>query len=178
MPVIPDARSFLFQEETQFRSAVSESLLTKVGASNNHILNRQFEQHSWHLNGRFSLLPVQGPDGIYTFLFPAEVTGFFYTCGVTGVSGTTEVDIRRINSSGSDLGSIFSTEPAISNTAADGSFTVFRQTDSTTIANPAGHTLAVVSTTTFAQGDGLRLDVNSAAGGAQNFQFTLMYRPT
>ena len=178
MPLIPDARSFLFQEETQFRSAVSESLLTKVGATNNHILNRQFEQHSWHLNGRFSQLPFTGPDGIYTFLYPAEITGFFYTVGFAGASGTTTVDIRRINSSGADLGSIFSTLPSISNTAADGSFTVYRQTDNTTIANPAGHTLAIASTTDFAQGDGLRLDIDSAATGAQNLQFTLMYRPS
>lgn len=178
MPLIPDARSFLFQEETQFRSAVSESLLTKVGATNNHILNRQFEQHSWHLNGRFSLLPFIGPDGIYAFFHPAEITGFFYTVGFSGSSGTTEIDIRRIDSAGSDLGSIFSTLPAISNTASDGSFTIYRQTDNTTIANPAGHTLGVVSTTTFAQGEGLRLDINSAAGGALNLQFTLVYRPT
>lgn len=177
MTDIADSRNIIQVEETQYRSAVSESLLTRVGAVSNFISNRQYDKHSWHLNGRFQSLPFIGPDGIFTFLFDAEVAGFASYMGNTGTSGTSEFDVIWQNSDGVDQSTIWSARPQIQSSANDGSFTLFNNVTSTTIAAPSGHTVGVLSKTQFDAGDGIRLDTVSSASGAQNFQFTIMYRP-
>jgi hypothetical protein len=177
MTIIAPSRQLIQQEETQARASVSESTATKLGAHLNFHAIKQFDQHSWHLNGPFFDLPFIGPDGIFTFLWDAEIVGFAYTCGVTGISGQTGIDLRRISGAGADLGSIWSAGPTIQSTAVDGSFTLYRVSDSTTISLPAGHGLGVLNTVNFNQGDGIRLDISSVAQNAQNFQFTIMWRP-
>ena len=175
--VAPD-RSNLLVEETQFRGAVSEALLQKTAASINFINGFQHNFHTFHLNGPYLKFtaPFPGVDGIFPCLFNMEVVGVSYYNGVSGSSGNTIVDIHRISSSGADNGTIFSTRPQISDSAASESFTVIDLVTPQSFV-PAGHTAAVFNQTTFNAGDALRLDLDSAMSGGQNFQLGLFYRP-
>lgn len=178
MVAITDSRNIIQQEEMRYRAAVSENTMTRIGATANFISNRQYDSHSYHLNGPISLFPVAaGPDGVFVFLFDAEITGFSYYIGETGASGSIIVDVHRITSGGTDSGTIFSTRPEIASSAANGSLTTRREVDSTTLTNPTGHTLAVLSTTQVNAGDALRLDLDQTGSGFRNFQLSIQYRP-
>lgn len=176
--VVP-ARSNIQQEETRFRASVSESMFTRVAGSINLINDQQYDTHSWHLNGQIGLFPVApGPDGIFSFLFDVEVTGFTYRIGdTTGASSSIIVDLHRLTGGDTDAGSIFSTLPEISSAAASDTYTTYREIDATALSNPTGHTLAVLSTVNLNAGDALRLDLDQRGTGFQNFQFSINYRP-
>lgn len=178
MTDVTEDRQIIQEEEVAFRAGVSEGTFTRMGGSINHIMKRQFDTHRWQLNQNYETLSsFSGPDGIFQFLWDVEVVGFGYYNGSTGISGTTTLDIHKLSSGGTDDGTIFSVKPAVDSTATSGSYTLYRQTDSTTISNPTGHTLAVLSSTTFDSGEALRLDIDAAMNGGQNFMFSLMYRP-
>ena len=175
MANLQEARELVQSEEVQFRSAISEQLLSKIGANQNHIFLRQYDKHSWNLNGPYHLgVGSSGLDGVFPFLFDVEITGFWYYADTIG-DGTTTIDIHWLNAG--DQGSIFSTHPSVDATASDQSVTIYRQTDSTTLSNPTGHTLAVLSKTQFSAGDSLRLDLDAAMTGASDFQFGIFFRP-
>lgn len=177
MTDIADTKSIIQEEETDYRSSVGESMFTRVGGSINFINNRQYDTHSWHLNGALPNFPTTvGPDGIFAFLFDVEIVGFAYTLGDVG-SSTSTVDVHRLTGGTVDAGTIFSTRPSIGSTATDGTYTVRNEATGTTLSNPTGHTLAVLSTTELDAGDALRLDLDTAGTGAQNFQFSIEFRP-
>jgi len=178
MTDITGTRTQIQEEETDYRSAVGESMFTRVGQGMNFINTKQYDTHSWHLNNVLSKFPVvAGPDGIMTFLFNVEIAGFSYVLGNTGTAGTNTVDVHRLTGGTTDAGTIFSTRPSITSAAADGSYTVRDETTSTTLSLPTGHTLAVLSTSQFDAGDALRLDLDANGSGSQNFQFTIHFRP-
>lgn len=153
-------------------------MLQRVGAVTNFINARQYDSHAFNLNGPINLFfDLVGTDGSFVFLFDAEITGFSYQIGdTTGGSGNLIVDVHRITGGTTDVGTIFSTKPQINSTAANGSYTAYRQLDSTTLANPAGHTLAVLSTTQVDAGDALRLDLDQKAV-MRNFSLNIHFRP-
>lgn len=175
--VVP-SRINLQQEEVDFRSPIGQNLLTRFAQSVAFVNTRQYDSHAFNLNGPINLFDLTtGADGAFVFLFDAEITGFSYQIGVTsGGSGTMIVDVHRITGGSTDAGTIFSTRPAISSAASDGSYTAYRELDSTTLANPTGHTLAVLSTTEVDAGDALRLDLDQAQA-FKNFSLNIHYRP-
>jgi len=177
MTDIADAKSIIQEEESQFGAAVSEAYAFKVGASINFINNRQYDKHSWNINGFYKLGEGSSIDGIFPFLFDVELTGFYYFNGATGITGTTTIDVHWLSGGTVDEGTIFSTKPSVTTTAPSGSYTLYNQVTSTTISNPTGHTLAALSKVQFNAGDALRLDLDSAMSGATNFQFGIMFRP-
>lgn len=178
MTDITPARKNVQTEEVDYRSPVSEATWTKIGGSTNFINDFQYDKHAWHLNG--DLTGIQtffGFDGIFPFLFDAEIVGFWYYITTVGSSGTLEVDVDWLSGGDTNNGTIFSTLPAIDTTAADGTYTLYRETDTTTLSNPTGHTLAVLSKTDFDAGDALQLSVSTAQTAAEDFQFGIMFRP-
>jgi len=178
MAEISAARKNIQQEEAEYRAAVSEAFATKLGGSINFINDRQYDTHSFHLNGPIGLFTVApGLDGIFSFLFDAEITGFHYYIGDAGSASSIIVDIHRLTGGDTDAGSIFSTRPEISSAASDGSYTLRDELNSTTLSNPTGHTLAVLSTTQVNVGDALRMDLDQRGTGFQNFNIAVMYRP-
>lgn len=178
MSNLTEARSDIELEDVKFRASISEAVGNKMGASINFINRKQYDKHSWNLNGPYSLgVGSTGTDGVYTFLFDAEIVGFSYFNGTTGTSGTTTIDITYLDVAQVDQGSIFSTLPSVTTTAANNTFTTYDVLNSTTLSNPTGHTLAVMSTTSFNAGDTLRLDLNAAMIAANNFQMTIYFRP-
>jgi hypothetical protein len=177
MADLPEARKIIQIEAVQQRGSLSESLFQDIGANQNFHALKQYDKHSWNLNGPFALgIGSSGLDGVFPFLFDVEITGFWYYADRIGV-GTTTIDIDWYDSTGANNGSIFSTLPSVDGTASDSSFTTYRQTDSTTLSNPTGHALAVLSKTTFDAGDVLKLTLTAAQTGASDFQFGIFFRP-
>lgn len=177
MADVTPARVNVQDEETDFRSALSEALFKKVGGSINFINDKQYDKHAWNLNGPYALGVGSMVDGIFPFLFDVELTGFWYYIDDVG-TGTTTIDIHKLSSGGtSDDGTIFSVLPSVNGTAANGTYTLYDQVNSTTIANPTGHTLAVLSTINFDAGEALRLDLDAAQTDSNNFQMGIMFRP-
>lgn len=178
MSNLAESRQDIELEDVAYRASVSEAVANKIGTSINFINRRQCDQHAWHLNGDYALgAGSTGTDGIFVFLFDAEIVGFSYYNQETGTSGSTTVDVHWLSGGGTDEGSIFSTLPDVDSTASNGTYTVYDQINSTTLSNPTGHTLAVLSKTDFVAGDALRLDLDSAMSGADTFQLIIHYRP-
>ena len=178
MADINDARRNIDIRDVQFRSSVSENVGNKLGASINFINNRQNDTHVWNLNGPYRLgVGSQGPDGVFSCLFNMAITGFSYTSGESGTSGTTTIDIRLLDGDGVDSGSIFSTLPSVDSTSANFSTTIYDQLNTTALTAPTGHTLAVLSQTEFSAGDILRLDLDAGMVGGSDFSFTIYFRP-
>ena len=177
MSDLPAARKIVQLEAVQQRGSLSENLFQDVAANQNFHALYQYDKHSWNLNGPFHLgVGSSGLDGVFPFLFDVEITGFWYYADTIG-DGTTTIDIDWYDSAGVDQGSIFSTLPSVDGTASDSSFTTYRQVDSTTLSNPTGHTLAVLSKTQFDAGDVLKLTLTAAQTGASDFQFGIFFRP-
>jgi len=178
MSNLPEARKDVELEDVKFQSSVSEAVGNKIGASLNFINRRQYDDHSFHLNGPYHFGEGStGSDGIFTFMFDAEVVGFSYYNGKTGTSGFTEIDIHWLSGGATDNGTIFSIKPRIDTTASNDTYASYRELDSATLSLPTGFTLATLSKTQFDAGDAIRLDLDSAMIGANNFQFTFFYRP-
>lgn len=177
MTDIADSKTLVQQEAVDFRSSVSEAILSIVGGNQNFLFNRLSSRHTYNLNGPYGIVgPGPGVDGIYTFLFDVELTGFSFYAETIG-SGTTTVDIHRLTGGGTDAGTIFSVLPSINASASAGSYTVYNQVTSSFLSNPTGHSAAALSTINLNAGDALRLDLDEAMVGGENFSLTIMFRP-
>jgi len=179
MVAVTDARAIIFEEETQFRSSVSEALLTKMGGQSNFINNRQFDTHKWDANGRYSLFTIlTGFDGKFAFLFNVEVIGYSLAIATTGTSGGPNIfDIHFYTGGDTDAGTIFSTKPSVTTGAADGSQSIILLDPATDLQLPTGHTKGVFSKTTFLAGEALEAQIDSTAVGTRNATLSIMYRP-
>lgn len=178
MADISDARSNIQIEDVQFKASVSEAVGNKIGGAVNFLNNRQFDCHNWNLNGDFSVVQAsEVGDGVFICQENMEIVGYALYIGTNGSTGSSIVpDLHWISPDGTDNGSVFTTKPEIGTSAADGSFTHsnIRASDNEV---PAGHTLGVFSKTNFDRHDGIRLDLDSASGGASNLQLTIYFRP-
>lgn len=181
MTAIPDARpeNLIQNEETRFRSPTSESMFQRIGGAINHIMNRQYDSHAWHLNGLYSLfgIGVLGPDGIMPIMFDMEVVGYVMYQGTAGTSSSSIFDIHKLTGGGTDAGTIFSTKPAIDSTAASGSYSLIDVVNSVDVQLPTGHTKAVFSTVNFDRGEALRFDLDQAMPEARDLNFQILFRP-
>jgi hypothetical protein len=178
MAEITPSRNNVQVEDVQFRASVSEAVGNKLGGSINFINDRQFDIHSWHLNGDFSVIAAsEVGDGVFICQEDMEIVGLALYIGTNGSTGSNiTVDLHWISSDGTDNGTIFSVKPAIATTAADGAFLHqnIRASDNEV---PTGFTAATFSKTTFDRHDGIRLDLDSSTGGASNLQCTIFFRP-
>lgn len=178
MTDIADFRRNVQIEETEYKSAISESTAQKMGASVNFINNRQFDQHSFNLNGAYQLgVGSTGVDGIYPIIMNMELVAVTIYSIDAGVSGSTTFDIHWLSASGVDQGSIFSTKPSISSSAPNNSFGIKGLITEVPDFGGTGITLPVLSKTEFNVGNALRFDIDSAMSSAQNAGLTFHFRP-
>lgn len=194
MTAIAPTRRMTQEEETRYKSAVSESVAQKMGGSANFINLRQYDTKDFRLNGPIWLaatFPALGADGIYIFPFDAEIINIGLYLEASGSSGTTELDIKKSSDNGATWTSIFSTTAKVLHGAS-----AFRNslayviTDDMT-ASPAYQTWAPATPPTnftlpvlsggapfsVNKGDAIRLDMISAATGAENAQLIVYHRP-
>lgn len=177
MAIITSQAAYIREEDVEYKRAVSENILTKVGASINYLLET-FDYYQFGVVGSASY------DGLsaypYTFTNTIEIVETARTILAvkvfnltSGTAGTTEFKIERQLAAGGSWDNIFSTNCSIANTAEDELF--FTDSDSPA---PSGVTLPVLSITSLAAGDRLRLVLVSAATGAQNLDIKLTFNQT
>lgn len=167
-------------EEVRYRSAVSESTMTRVGQSINFINLKQYDSRGFFQNGPYFTGGVQaGVDGAWPVLFDVEIIGVSMFNLVAGTSGTTTLDVRRFTASNTPAGgaSIFSVKPSITSAAGNNAFVFYDFLNSVVLENPTGTTLPVLSVTNLNAGDMLTLNIDSAQPLAQNCGLVLYYRP-
>lgn len=151
MSAIPGARNILQQQECQFRSAVSQSTLTRMGGSINAMLS-QTVNFQWNANniGSNSLSsagsPHYGFDGIFRVEFDLTVidTVLSVACPNGVSSGNAQLDIQY-KLPGGTIASLFSTVPSIA--AAAISFPTLAQ--SIYLGSSVPNTTAPVLSTNF-----------------------------
>jgi len=171
MSDIADRKYLIQQEETKFQAAVSESVMSRVGAVNNFIVNRENSQHDFNLNGAYNIFapPFYFGDGYITYPWPFEIVDVLLFTGETiGTSGTTEVDLKWKPEIGGTYQSIFSTTPKFDTTAAINDFT--RQGKVST-----GFIAPVLSKSQFDAFDVLKLDVLQTISGPVNGLFVKVF---
>lgn len=178
MAEITPSRSVIFQEDVSYKRAVSEAILSKVGAQSNFINAYQIDSHRWVLNGTYSTATgIVLYDGAYNFFYNSEIVGVYFWNGQQGDSGITDFEIEWLNTSGGNQGSIFSTNPTIDSTASDVSIGKINLVTSNNISG-TGVMLPVLSKTEFLEGESLIFKLNSAMISAKNCGLCIQFRPT
>lgn len=173
MTDITDSRNFIQEEETRFRSPLSENLLNRVGAALNFVMNRQRSVYMFEFAGPYR--PLNGGEGgVFGMTIDQEVIGISGRVRNSGASGSTVVDLH-LEQNDIDQGSVWSTKLTIP--ATGGVSTFFIDFAGATSQATAGITLPTFTTRDFSQYDTLRLDLDSAASGANDLIINLEYRP-
>jgi hypothetical protein len=175
MTAISDRKFIMQQEETKFNSAVSESLVSRMGAVTNFIVNRELTQHDFNLNGKYNIIPApyQFGDGYITYPFPFEIVDvMLFTGEAVGTSGTTEIDVKWKPESSGSFATIFSTTPKVTGSSPINRFVRVGGPGVTGMNRP------VLSKTTFNAYDYLRLDVlQHRAGNVNGIFLKIFVRP-
>lgn len=172
-------------EESQFRAAVSEGALQKIGSSINFINKRQFDTKTWEINGPYDATGtggVNGVDGMYICPHDCEIVGVVMYNIIGGSSGSTSVNVTRYTSPGTSAGNIFSTDPDIDSTATDYAYVGFSISDDGTavsIGGGTGMTEPVLTSFPFQldQGDALVLNFADRMAGGENCGLHIFMRP-
>ena len=179
MTDITEQRINLQSEETDYRSAVSEGTMTRMGAAVNFVNKRQYDTHAFHLNGLYRKgVSVVGSDGIFPVLFDMEILGITMWNRVNGTSGATTLDVQWLSSPGVIAGSIFTIKPSFDNNVGDNAYMIKNIPLGTVIIEPAvGATDPVLSKTQFDAGDALLLVIDSAMPDAEDCSLLIHFRP-
>ena len=155
----------------------SEAVNAILAGVSNFISSYQTDYINFFLNGSYRVATgIIGYDGAYTCFHKSEIVGVQIWNAIAGTSGVTEFDVRWLNTSGADMGSIFSVTPKITS-AAPSPARGFRNLESGNDFTLAGLTLPTLSKTTFEEGETLYLVLNSAMVSAQNAALTINIRP-
>lgn len=175
MSFISPTRANVTKEETQFRAAVSESTMQKIGSSINFINTYQEEHKSWYLNGSYGTLtvPFAAIDGIFVLDRNVELVSCSMFVRLAGTLGGTQLDIKYATAPGGTWTSIFSTLPAISYLAGNYAWC-------NTGSSFANTTAPVISPTKINLNAGwaLRADLMAyQAGGPRGTGINLNFRP-
>jgi len=178
MTKVTEALNIIQQEETNFNSSVSEATLQRMGGVSNLIAARSNKSFDFRFNGPFFGISG-GEDGYHIAIWDSQITGISGALRVTGSSGTTTVDVHKIDTDGTDLGTIFSTKLSITSAAADGvifytNFLDASENNPTGVTNPINTNAAALVLT---QGQGLRVDIDGNATSSRDLSVNINYRP-
>lgn len=191
MAIVTGSRTLIYAPGAQFRSAVSENLIQRIGGMQNFIALYQHSEKQFFLNGPYSILtpPQTGVDGLAVFEFDATIFDVWMFNLVNGSAGTTELDIKIATSSGGAFTSIFSTTPKITtaggNNAWVGKPIVYDSngvaTADGTYVTPTGCTKPVLTgggeTLNVNKYSAIRLDILQAQTAAENCGLLIHYYP-
>ena len=175
--IIP-SRELLDEKDTAYKRSLSESIMTRFGATNNFIAKYQTDIKEFKMNGSYSVATgITYFDGIASFFYNSEIVGVTFWNGQSGTSGTTEFDLRWQDENGVDQGSIFSVKPSINSTSSDETFAQRNLETGNDNGKTTGVTLPTFSKTTFTEGQAVYAVLTGAMVSAQNCGITIFYRP-
>lgn len=173
MTDLTGARSMIQTEETQFRYAISESLLQKVGKSINFINSYQYSEKQFNAHGCYALatMPQTMVDGIAWFKYDAEIVDVVMWVDTCGTSGTTELDLKKSSDGGATWATIMSTTPKIAYNAGNMRYVHIG-------ASGTGLTAPVLTSANLSASDALRMDIIQAqSGNPYSTGLLVLYRP-
>ena len=172
------ARENIQIEEVQYRASISEAVGTKLGGSINFINEKQYDTHSFLLNGPYALGAGSiGTDGIFPVLYNMELIAVTFFNVTAGLSGTTTLDVHWLSSSGVDQGSIFGTKALIDQSAANNAYAIKGIKSDIADSSGTGIALPTMVKTEFDAGNALRLDLDTAMFQANNAGLLIHFRP-
>jgi hypothetical protein len=175
-PINPVKRETLLGD-IETNRPISEGLLRDFGAQNNFVNRYQTDIKEFKLNGSYSVATgITFFDGVASFFYNSEIVGIQIYNGVSGSSGTTEFDLKWIDTSGVDQGSIFSVTPKINSTSSNETVG-FRNLTTGTDVSPTGVTLPTFSKTEFLEGESVYLELKTSMAAAKNCGLTIFYKP-
>lgn len=173
MADIPEQRFMIQLEETRPQAALTEAVQTRMGAATNFINKRHYYIKEFCINGQYSLInPNLNIDGGFTYPWPFEIVDIIIKLGDTvGTGGLTELDLKWRPENTGSFASIFSTTPKWNSTASAG--------NQSRLGNaPTGFTQHVLSKTTFAAYDQIRLDqLQAITTNGFSYSVTIFTRP-
>lgn len=173
MTMVTPERILIQQEETKFRAAVAESLMSRVAATANHIALYQANIREFSINGAYGngIYPVEGEDCIIRFPFAWEIVDLYIWAGqVVDGTGQTELDIKWKPFASGTYQTIFSTTPKFDTNAVEFSTCGIGQAN-------GGFIAPVLSKTQFDPYDQLRMDVISAISNGEGTGIGIVFRP-
>lgn len=173
MTAINPSRVIIQQEETAFRAAVSESTLSRVGATTNFINMYQANMREFMINGPYGVIatPNLGVDGIVKFPYDWELVDcYIYSGASVSGSGSTQLDLKWKSFSSGSYASIFSQAPQFNLGAGIFETCGIGQSKS-------GFVAPVLSKTLFNSHDQLRIDLLSAISGGVGCGIGITFRP-
>lgn len=173
MTDIPPQRKIIQLEETRPQSAITESVQTRIGAATNFINTRHYYVKEFCVNGAYSYInPNLNVDGGFTYPWAFEIVEIVVKLGdVVGTGGLTELDLKWRPENTGAFASIFTTTPKWDQNASAG--------DQSRLGNaPTGFTQHVLSKTTFAAYDQIRLDqLQAITTNGYTYSVTIYTRP-
>lgn len=175
-PIAP-SRNSIYIEGAQFRSAISEDLVQRVGSSINFINDYQHSEKQFFINGLYgtATTPVLGVDGLAVFEFDAYIIDAWMFNITAGSAGTTEIDLKIATTSGGAFTSIFSTTPKITSAAGNNAWVGAPTGGPYT--PPSGTTQPVFATRNISAYTAIRCDLLQKQTAGQNCGIIIHYRP-
>lgn len=177
---IPEERTLIYPQETDYRSSVSQALLYKLGAMLNFLNKRHIETKRFQVNGNYGpavigALPFLAIDGAEPFLFNAEIVNIFIWNRIKGSAGTTSLDLKWKAKGGVTWESVFAGAGGVlpSFGAAASNYDMCGIGEAVT-----GFTAAKPNKIQFNSGDQLRMDlISSMTGNPNGAELIVFYRP-
>ena len=179
MAEITPAKNNIFEEETDYKSAVSEQLLQKMGGSINFINDKQMCIYDFKFLGPFYAISC-GEDSALPMPFDIEICAISFRLRDCGSSGKTTIDLHKISTAGADSGSIFTNKiiVAFNETNEKGFFTNFIASTSNNVDQSASQMPTMSdSNRLLSAGESLRIDIDGNAVGARDLGVFIYYRP-
>ena len=181
---VTGARTDIYQEEVDYRSALSENLMTKLAAGINFINSNMLQTFNFRFLGTFASLST-GEDGVLVFPYAVTLVGYSGHIRVAPSSSAFTIDLHKLNTSGADQGTVMASAIEVTNSAADNVVWYKNQLASTSNdptgvgSSGGGATLPAINTTSFSAGEALRVDIMSAtlAMGAADLSFNVWVIP-
>lgn len=182
MADVTPVKNNIQQEEVDYKSSLSEQLMTKISSSINFINDKQLCVYDFKFFGKFKSLGLGGgEDGSLTAPFDLEVCAIAFRLRDCGSLGTTTVDLHKVSHLGADTGSKFTNKIIVAHdeTNERGFFTNFIASTSNAVTQAASQMPTMTdSNRLVTAGESLRIDIDGNATDAQDLIVTIFYRPT
>lgn len=174
MALIPESKNLIDQNETKYKSSVSESTFTRMGASINYIINRIIKAENFEWSGFYRVHTYSDGLGGKRFFIRASDISYYYLSNVTGgTSGVTEVNFDVYDDTNQLLGDLFSAPPSIASSVGNGGVVGYNVETSSDINAGAGKAVGTLNYTTLGAGWSIVPKLTDSQVDAQNLFFQL-----
>lgn len=176
---VTPAKQDFYTEEVDYRSALSEQLMTKLASNVQFVHDKQMCIYDFKFLGPFHSISG-GEDSALPMPFNIEICAISFRLRDCGTSGNTTIDLHKISSAGADSGSIFTNKIIVAHneTNEKGFFTNFIESTSNDVDQAASQMPTMSDANRLlSAGESLRVDIDGNAVGARDLGVFIFYRP-